>query len=32
VLGARRLIPGIGAWLITVNNRLYCPKPLFSQE
>lgn len=32
VMGGRRLIPGIGAWLITVNNRVYRPTPVFTPE
>lgn len=32
ILGARHLIPGFAAWLLTVNNRLYRPKPTFYPE
>ncbi len=32
IMGTRHLIPGLAAWLITVNNRLYKPKPAFYQE
>ncbi|NBR58661.1 MAG: hypothetical protein EBT89_05810, partial [Opitutaceae bacterium] len=29
VMGFRYLVPGLAVWLITVNNRLYRPKPTF---
>jgi glycosyltransferase involved in cell wall biosynthesis len=32
VMGGRRLIRGIAAWLITVNNRVYRPTPVFAPE
>jgi len=32
VMGGRRLVPGIAAWLITANNRLYRPMPTFVSE
>ncbi|HEY4088939.1 MAG TPA: hypothetical protein VGM43_23580, partial [Bryobacteraceae bacterium] len=32
VMGGRRLIPGIAAWLVTVNNRVYRPTPIFVPE
>jgi hypothetical protein len=31
VLGVRDLLAGIIAWLLTVDNRLYCPKPDFTR-
>jgi len=32
IMGVRVLIPGFAAWAITLNNRLYRPKPAFSRE
>lgn len=32
IMGARSLVPGLAAWLITVNNRLYQPKAVFYRE
>ncbi len=32
IIGLRDLVPGLAAWLITVNNRLYKPKAVFYRE